>query len=84
MIRKLKDDSPTASERDFGILAAKAKARTSMTKSIVVEKQAERAKLSDESSRVRKTVAPKGAKPIRSARPMKKAAKNVSKSSKRR
>ncbi|MFH0737903.1 MAG: hypothetical protein V1827_04725 [Candidatus Micrarchaeota archaeon] len=81
MVRKLRSGSSGASEKDFGILVAKVKARAARAKSMVEEKQAERAKLADESSRTRKTVAPKGAKPIKMA---KKAARGISKSKKRR
>jgi hypothetical protein len=58
MIKKLRSESPEASEKDFGVLVAKVKARTHRTKNIVEEKQKERAKLIDDSRKTRKTTKP--------------------------
>jgi len=58
MIKKLKSDAPISNDKDFGILVAKVKARTSRTKNIVEEKQQERAKLVDDSRKTRKTAKP--------------------------
>jgi predicted nucleic acid-binding Zn-ribbon protein len=58
MIKKLKEDAPEATEKDFGVLVAKVKARTARTKNVVEEKQKERAKLSDDSQKTRKTQKP--------------------------
>lgn len=63
MIKKLRSESGST-EKDFYILAAKAKARNARTKNLVDEKQQERAKLGDESSRTRKTKS-SGAKPLK-------------------
>ncbi|MCI0503540.1 hypothetical protein L0Y65_02405, partial [Candidatus Micrarchaeota archaeon] len=59
MIKKLKSDAPEATEKDFGVLVAKVKARTTRAKNVLVEKQSERAKLVDDSARTRKTAKPK-------------------------
>jgi chromosome segregation ATPase len=58
MIKKLKSDAPEATEKDFGVLVAKVKARTTRAKNVVEEKQKERAKLADDSRKTRKTVKP--------------------------
>lgn len=64
MIRKLKSEAPEATEKDFGVLVAKVKARTARTKNVVEEKQKERAKLFDESRKTRKTAKPPKGKPL--------------------
>jgi predicted nucleic acid-binding Zn-ribbon protein len=58
MIRKLKNDAPEATEKDYGVLVAKVKARTTRAKNVVSEKQGERAKLADDSRRTRRTQKP--------------------------
>lgn len=77
MIKKLKSDAPEATEKDFGVLVAKVKARTARTKNAVQEKQKERSRLAEDSRKTRKTAkpkAPKGRAPARKA-----AAKSVAK-----
>jgi chromosome segregation ATPase len=58
MIKKLKSDAPETTEKDFGVLVAKVKARTARAKNVVEEKQKERAKLVDDSQKTRKTAKP--------------------------
>jgi chromosome segregation ATPase len=58
MIKKLRSEAPEEPEKDFGVMVAKVKARTTRTKNLVEEKQQERAKLADDSRKTRKTVKP--------------------------
>jgi hypothetical protein len=81
MIKKLKSEIPMRSEKDFSALAARVKARTSKTKSLIEEKQQEREKLSDDSAKTRKTKPVAGTK--YSASTAKKAAATSSKGKKK-
>ncbi|HSB46414.1 MAG TPA: hypothetical protein VLD37_00245 [Candidatus Bilamarchaeum sp.] len=58
MIRKLKQETSEANEKDFGILVARVKARTERAKRTVQEKESQRQKIREESARTRKTKAP--------------------------
>ncbi|MEW6722021.1 MAG: hypothetical protein AB1324_02070 [Candidatus Micrarchaeota archaeon] len=59
MIRRLRTEVPEeATEKDFGVLVAKVKARTARAKNVVVEKVQERAKLAEDSRKTRKTQKP--------------------------
>lgn len=55
MIKKLRSDAPETTGKDFGVLVAKVKARTTRAKNILAEKQQERQKLADDSRKTRKT-----------------------------
>ncbi|MFZ5501480.1 MAG: hypothetical protein ACOY58_06180, partial [Candidatus Micrarchaeota archaeon] len=67
MIRKVREDSPDAGEKEFGILVAKAKAKTAMTRRLVEEKQNERRNLATESDHTSKSakIRPSQRKPLR-------------------
>lgn len=58
MIRKLKQETTDANEKDFGILVARVKARTERAKRTVQEKESQRLKIREESAKTRKTKAP--------------------------
>jgi chromosome segregation ATPase len=62
MIKRLKQETSGADEKDFHILVARVKARTERAKKSVTDKESERMKIREESSKTRKTKAPNGSK----------------------
>ncbi len=57
MIKKLKGEIAENPQKDYGILVARVKAKTSRTKNALQEKEAERAKIIEDSRKTRKSAA---------------------------